>query len=68
MNVYYVKDTYDYDVTGIVLTDKTQEEVQNIIDEATSKNEDDRFDSMLDAFKENGITFVHNEDIKDVEW
>lgn len=68
MNAYYVKDTYNYGVTGIVLTNKTQKEVQKIIDEAILKNEDYRYNNVLDAFKENGITFIHNEDIKDVEW
>lgn len=68
MNVYYVRDTYDYCVTGIVLTDKKQGDVQSIINEATSKDEDNRFNNMLDAFKENGITFIHRADIKDVEW
>ena len=68
MNIYYVRNSYVGGRTGIIVTDKPRNEVQDIIDKAISKDENDRYNNMLDAFKENGITFIHDTTIYDVEF
>ena len=68
LNIYYLKDDYDYSITGIIITDKTQREVQNIINKAVLENEDSMYDDMLNALEKNDIEFINHKDIECVVW
>lgn len=63
--MYKLVDDYDYTVSGIIITDKPLEEVQDIVDEA--RNADDGYwDTMMYAFEQNGIQYISMPNIERV--
>lgn len=66
-NIYSLVDDYDFSVTGIIITDKSQEVVQHIVSKVKAKS-DCLYDDIMEAFEENDIQFVNKNDIEEVIW
>ena len=57
MNTFIVRDCSDGDIYGIVTTDKSQEEIQAIIDDVKSTYEDYNTEILKERFMEEDISY-----------
>ena len=63
--IYKLRDDYDYTITGLLITDKPVDEVQDLINEA--RNADDGYwDTMMHSLEENGVEYVSLKSLKEV--
>ena len=61
--IYRLVDDYDFTTSGIIITDKSYEEVQDIVDKA--RNADDGYwDTMMYEFEKNGIQYTSIESMQ----
>lgn len=72
MNHFFLKDDYDWSIQALLITEKSDEEVQKIINNIrfldNEVRDDYNYNEVERVLKENGITVIHRQSIKSVSY